>query len=1569
MSHFDHGPLATYNSLTDTHLAGFFANTRKRRHLVKSGLVSRNGVIVSEATYRLNMSRKEHKKYVKDMLAQAIVHKTLDLERTRQAEIKKKLEEIAKIQLVQRVRASRGRKGDEEILPLLTLKAGRPYSSPTSKPRGRSPNSKYRPYSAPGARPDSRFSQTSTEDDGDVLYLDDEGQPITSHRELGSNDHIDTRHLYSLDTAALRKYAMMMSQMEQGRGLSSPYLMPRVPLPPRFPLSGRSLRSARYAKSTSPQRPVTTDGHISRLHRPEGAKMHEGQQESMCKITMKYHGWDLHLAREQMDPTQEIQVEQQHCGGNTLTVFKERLVPGSEFSFISYRHRGYPFSLTLYVDGHVDSRVSTCCEDRHSPGAKIGGKQGHFSIICVDGAVPCYKCQVAKGVMIQNKAPCKQKKRPPESHAEEVIVVSSTKDKSDKSKAAVNRSESPHDNPDEKPVRIAVEKEDDNEQYDKNADKVDKDNYDDDFETSGSSPLSSSRSSSESESEKTPGRKDDGSRGKDDESAKSESETESASSAWSEREEERYKAKKGHSPTEPKSRESPTSKPKSPESPTSKPKSPESPTSKPKSRESPTTELKSRESPTSKPKSRESPMSKPKSRESPMSKPKSRESPTTELKSRESPTSRGTFRRAADRSAGRMDVNGTGRKIDDFSSDEDENGDKKTTVLSMEAVDAEEVKPPKKSSRSKSSSSSSSSSADSSDEREKEEQKKTVVVSMQPFSDEEVASEKAAAEKENREKRRQKEAEESQQQRKREIEELRKAEEERRQREKSEERKREEERRQREEEKRAEAQREAERKTEERRREEAAQRRPDSVTSADEQSKEEARLKAQQLREAEILEGQRQREERRRVEERERVEAWRRQQAQREEEIRNVENRREERRQEEGVSSARSTPTSSSFAKSFSLASESDTDHSQKHAAREKMATQGQHKELDKSVVSPPKELDSPASAKKMSGEEKSPKGKRATPVNYLESEDQPSTAPASSRTVESGRSSRSNATSDSSSSGSSSDSDSDSDGDSESDNEGIVDKSSKTPPEEMKQTAAESQAEDKKLAPQVEGKETKISAEVYAAPLLWSPKLDKAKEEISDSSSSDGESPSGRSSSRVSGHNDTAKTQTSPERAAHVRMPLLTSDGVVNSRSRLTDDAVEEEGDGPAHVLPEEAELKMDDEAEHRLRPPSAMMEQQPSSFSSLDEEIWKSEQGRGGKQQTSDSDDEFVINGDRPGIRAERETSREESLEMTDDRPEATSPENSWRERLVGEDTVELPNVSLTKTQVQELASHLEVAEKVNTVNLRNTGLNDEDLQKVTEAIAASLSEVEMLNLSLNSLTEESVPHLLHVLKAKPSVKLLLLHGNRLGDVGVGQLVAGLQGLHREARTQRMTKASEPSADSVSLDSTASSLAQSSLPSRYILRDLDLAGTGIGDEGAERIGELLGGNVYVEALRLSSNEGVTAEGGWARIGEGIAKNRCLKSLALDGNRIGDVGVKHLARGLFKNHTLTSLKLQNAGIGEDGAKAIMEMLKRNTTLQDLTLTPGNAISEELMNDINNYVALNRASGTALSRR
>ena len=42
--------------------------------------VTKKGTIIDEKTYRLNMAKKEHRKHVRDLLATAIVHKTLDIE-------------------------------------------------------------------------------------------------------------------------------------------------------------------------------------------------------------------------------------------------------------------------------------------------------------------------------------------------------------------------------------------------------------------------------------------------------------------------------------------------------------------------------------------------------------------------------------------------------------------------------------------------------------------------------------------------------------------------------------------------------------------------------------------------------------------------------------------------------------------------------------------------------------------------------------------------------------------------------------------------------------------------------------------------------------------------------------------------------------------------------------------------------------------------------------------------------------------------------------------------------------------------------------------------------------------------------------------------------------------------------------------------------------------------------------------------------------------------------------------------------------------------------------------------
>ncbi|NXA80096.1 ERIC3 protein, partial [Thryothorus ludovicianus] len=84
--------LETYNSLTDKHLAGYFSNARIRRHLQKSGLISRSGRIIPEKEYRLNALRRDRQRSVRDCLADAVFHKVLDMEHHHHMKEKKNLE-------------------------------------------------------------------------------------------------------------------------------------------------------------------------------------------------------------------------------------------------------------------------------------------------------------------------------------------------------------------------------------------------------------------------------------------------------------------------------------------------------------------------------------------------------------------------------------------------------------------------------------------------------------------------------------------------------------------------------------------------------------------------------------------------------------------------------------------------------------------------------------------------------------------------------------------------------------------------------------------------------------------------------------------------------------------------------------------------------------------------------------------------------------------------------------------------------------------------------------------------------------------------------------------------------------------------------------------------------------------------------------------------------------------------------------------------------------------------------------------------------------------------------------
>ena len=66
------------------------------------------------------------------------------------------------------------------------------------------------------------------------------------------------------------------------------------------------------------------------LHRKEPAMRHQDKPHSNVEVTIHYFGSNLRLECERPDPRDEVTVLQQHCGGNTLTVYREKLMPGSK---------------------------------------------------------------------------------------------------------------------------------------------------------------------------------------------------------------------------------------------------------------------------------------------------------------------------------------------------------------------------------------------------------------------------------------------------------------------------------------------------------------------------------------------------------------------------------------------------------------------------------------------------------------------------------------------------------------------------------------------------------------------------------------------------------------------------------------------------------------------------------------------------------------------------------------------------------------------------------------------------------------------------------------------------------------------------------------------------------------------------------------------------------------------------------------------------------------------------------------------------------------------------------------
>ncbi|XP_030721820.2 glutamate-rich protein 3 isoform X1 [Globicephala melas] len=410
------GLLATYNSLTDKHLAGYFNNTRIRRHLLRSGLITRNGRILSEKEYKLNIMKRDHQKYIRECLAQAIFHKVLDMERYHQLEIKKKLETLARKERIQRFKGEHAGWTIGNNMPILSPRppvgpktnhghsvlVDEGHSSPVTLTAPR-------PYTAPGnMQPPIRL------------------QPLPSNPAVGTAPKVTSgsRSKTSLleNEAPFPiggKKAMMKfrNSMDNSQGMNR-YRFPKInhymmPIPPPLPPpNGKITRENRPETWRRRRvRPTTAPNGLEPLFTRGSRRIHKTPLHSNAAITMIYLGKNVHIAYDHSDFRDEIKVYQQHCGGENLCVYAGKLLEKETFQFISKRHYGFPFSLTFFLNGIQVDRLSSCCEYKHRKGSRLGGKRGYFGFVCVERSSPCYKCIIAMGLDKKTTSPKPRKEK------------------------------------------------------------------------------------------------------------------------------------------------------------------------------------------------------------------------------------------------------------------------------------------------------------------------------------------------------------------------------------------------------------------------------------------------------------------------------------------------------------------------------------------------------------------------------------------------------------------------------------------------------------------------------------------------------------------------------------------------------------------------------------------------------------------------------------------------------------------------------------------------------------------------------------------------------------------------------------------------------------------------------------------------------------------------------------------------------------------------------------------------------------------------------------------------------
>ncbi|XP_051872917.1 nucleotide-binding oligomerization domain-containing protein 1-like [Pristis pectinata] len=269
----------------------------------------------------------------------------------------------------------------------------------------------------------------------------------------------------------------------------------------------------------------------------------------------------------------------------------------------------------------------------------------------------------------------------------------------------------------------------------------------------------------------------------------------------------------------------------------------------------------------------------------------------------------------------------------------------------------------------------------------------------------------------------------------------------------------------------------------------------------------------------------------------------------------------------------------------------------------------------------------------------------------------------------------------------------------------------------------------------------------------------------------------------------------------------------------------------------------------------------------------------------------------------------------------------------KYISADYIKLNYCNVSSVDCSALAFILQHIQKPLALEMDNNNINDYGVNQLTSCF----SQLKVLRLSVNQITDHGVHILVEELKKYQQIRVLGLYKNCISDVGardVADLIEVCPSLiHLKMGKNMITHIG------------GTYLAKAIQKSRTI-EDVGFWGNQLGDRGAEAFAEALRDHHSLKNLSLVAN--LISSKGSQHLAKALGENKSLKIFWLTQNELDDEAAESFGEMLKVNVSLEKLWLNENKITSRGAEHLFQSLKGNTTIDEICLKDNQILPDDV---------------------